>query len=89
MITRRDWLQGAAGMAAAGIARAADAPATTVAVTRCRTYSPAELTASLEHLFDRIGGLGRIVKGKTVAVKINLTGAPTYRLGHLPLGDTH
>ena len=29
------------------------------------------------------------MKGKTVAMKINLTGAPTYRLGYLPLEDTH
>jgi uncharacterized protein (DUF362 family) len=40
-------------------------------------------------MFDQIGGLGRIVKGKTVAIKLNLTGSPGYRLGHLPLGDTH
>ncbi|HXA53127.1 MAG TPA: DUF362 domain-containing protein [Candidatus Acidoferrum sp.] len=89
MITRRNLLHSVAGMAAAGLVRAADAPAAAVAVTRCRTYSAAELMASLEKLFDQIGGLGRIVKGKTVGVKINLTGAPSYRLGHLPLGDTH
>jgi uncharacterized protein (DUF362 family) len=40
-------------------------------------------------MFDQIGGLGRIVRGKTVAIKINLTGSPTYRCGYLPLGDTH
>ena len=40
-------------------------------------------------MFDQIGGLGRLVKGKTVAIKINLTGSPTYRLGYLPLEDTH
>jgi uncharacterized protein (DUF362 family) len=40
-------------------------------------------------VFDQLGGLGRLVKGKTVAIKINLTGAPTYRLGYLPLEDTH
>jgi uncharacterized protein (DUF362 family) len=40
-------------------------------------------------MFDQLGGLGRLVKGKTVAIKINLTGAPTYRLGYLPLEDTH
>ena len=89
MITRRDWMHAAAGFAGASLLRAAQAPAATVAVTRCRTYSPAEVTASLERLFDQIGGLGRIVKGKTIAVKVNLTGAPSYRLGHLPLGDTH
>jgi uncharacterized protein (DUF362 family) len=80
---------GAVGAAGAGILRAAPAPAAAVAVTRCRTYTSAEVVASLERLFDQIGGIGRIVKGKTVGVKINLTGAPTYRLGHLPLGETH
>jgi len=40
-------------------------------------------------MFDQLGGLGRIVKGKTVAIKINLTGMPSYRVGYLPLGDTH
>src|SRR5215468_10492585 len=89
MITRRDWMRASAGLAGASLLKAVEAPAATVAVTRCRTYSAAEVTASLERLFDQIGGLGRIVKGKTVAVKVNLTGAPSYRLGHLPLGDTH
>jgi uncharacterized protein (DUF362 family) len=40
-------------------------------------------------MFDQLGGLGRLVKGKTVGIKINLTGAPFYRLAHQPLGDTH
>jgi uncharacterized protein (DUF362 family) len=40
-------------------------------------------------MFDRLGGLGRIVKGKTVAIKVNLTGGPTDRLGYLPNGLTH
>jgi uncharacterized protein (DUF362 family) len=40
----------------------------------------------LATMFDQIGGLGRLVAGKTVAVKLNLTGSPDYRLGHLPAG---
>ena len=43
----------------------------------------------MQKMFDQLGGLGRLVKGKTVAIKFNLTGAPTYRLGYLPLEDTH
>jgi uncharacterized protein (DUF362 family) len=82
-------MHAAAGFAGASLLKAAEAPAATVVVTQCRTYSTAEVTASLERLLDQLGGLGRIVKGKTVAVKVNLTGAPSYRLGHLPLGDTH
>ena len=78
---RRDFLYStAAGIAAAPFARAA-APTSPVAVARCRTYQPAELSASLQKMFDQLGGLGRLVKGKTVAMKVNLTGSPTYRLG--------
>jgi uncharacterized protein (DUF362 family) len=87
--SRRHFLQTtAAGIAGVALARA-DAPASRVAVARCRTYSPNELLPVMEKMFDQLGGLGRIVKGKTVAVKINLTGAPSYRVGYLPAEDTH
>jgi len=87
--TRRQFLFTAtAGLAASTLTRAA-APASPVAVARCKTYTPAELLPAMQKMFDRLGGLERLVKGKTVACKINLTGAPTYRLGYLPLEDTH
>ena len=44
---------------------------------------------ALQKMFDQLGGLERIVKNKTVAIKVNLTGSPTLRLGYLPLEDTH
>jgi uncharacterized protein (DUF362 family) len=87
-MTRREWLGAAAAIAAAPMARA-DAPTSPVAVARCRTYNPSELVPTMNRMFDQLGGLGRLVTGKTVAIKINLTGAPTYRVGHLPLEDTH
>jgi uncharacterized protein (DUF362 family) len=68
---------------------ASPAPTAPVAIGRCKTYNPAELLSVLARMFDQLGGLKRIVNGKTVAIKINLTGAPTYRVGYLPLGDTH
>jgi uncharacterized protein (DUF362 family) len=40
-------------------------------------------------MFDQIGGLGRLVKGKTVTVKLNLTGSPGLRVEGRPLGVTH
>jgi uncharacterized protein (DUF362 family) len=43
----------------------------------------------MDRMFDQLGGLARIVKGKTVAAKINLTGAPTYRVGYARCEDTH
>jgi uncharacterized protein (DUF362 family) len=93
--TRRDWLVGAgaalSGTCIAPVAAlsAMPAPAAPVAIGRCRSYEHSELLPALELLFDRIGGLGRLVRGKTVAIKINLTGRPGYRCGYLPLGDTH
>ena len=87
--TRREWLWKTAVAAGASLGRAASAPTAPVALARCRSYSPAELLPTMRGMFDQLGGLGRLVKGKTVAIKINLTGAPTYRLGYLPLEDTH
>ena len=63
------------------------APAAPVALARCSSYG-AELLPTLSKMFDQIGGLGQLVKGKTVAVKINLTGNPDSRLGFLPIGCT-
>jgi uncharacterized protein (DUF362 family) len=68
---------------------AADAPASPVTLARCKTYNAGELMPAMQKMFDQLGGLGRLVKGKTVAIKINLTGSPTYRLGYLPLEDSH
>jgi uncharacterized protein (DUF362 family) len=82
MLTRRELLSGAAAMAGLGRA-AAQAPTAPVAIARCRTYG-AELLPALERMFDGLGGMGRLVKGKTVAIKLNLTGDPNYRMGHRP-----
>ncbi len=92
--TRREWLikttSAMAGACLTGsrFASAASAPTARVAVARCSSYG-SELLTTLTRLFDQLGGLGSIVKGKTVAIKINLTGMPSYRVGYLPLGETH
>jgi uncharacterized protein (DUF362 family) len=65
------------------------APVAPVAIARCKTYRPSELVPVLDGMFDKLGGLRRLVQGKTVAIKLNFNGGPTVRLGHLPLGDTH
>ncbi|MBZ5584056.1 MAG: DUF362 domain-containing protein [Acidobacteriia bacterium] len=76
---------------AVGLSRppALSAPATPVSVAKCKTYEARELTATLAKMFDQIGGLGRIVNGKTVAIKINMTGNSDYRVGRLSLAETH
>jgi uncharacterized protein (DUF362 family) len=92
--TRREWLlkttsaMAGACLAGSGFDVGTAAPTARVAVARCGSYG-AELLPALSRMFDQLGGLGRIVKGKTVAIKINLTGMPSYRVGYQPLGDTH
>jgi uncharacterized protein (DUF362 family) len=84
-MTRREWL---AALGAAAGAPAAAAPTAPVAVERCPSYDE-DLTAILGRMFDRIGGLERVVKGKTVTLKLNLTGSPALRLRGRAPGFTH
>ena len=70
-ISRRAML----GAAIGSVALAKSAPASAVAIARCRTYDPS-MHETLGTMFDQIGGLAPIVKGKTVALKLNLTGNP-------------
>jgi uncharacterized protein (DUF362 family) len=84
--SRREWLSAAMGTAAALSApgRAFGEPPTApVAIAKCRSYG-AELLPAMQKMFDQLGGLGRMVSGKTVAIKINLTGSPKQRLGYKP-----
>jgi uncharacterized protein (DUF362 family) len=50
------------------------APADRVAIARCRDY--AQYGQQLSSAFDQIGGLDKLVRGKTVGLKLNLTGNP-------------
>lgn len=84
--TRREWLAAAAGVSLARPAKAA--PTAPVAVAKCSTYGPALLPV-MKTMFDQIGGLERIVGGKTVAVKINMTGGAQTRLWHEPAELAH
>ncbi len=88
--TRREWLATAAGaVLSRPLHLAAGSPsAPRVAVARCRDYGP-ELLPAMARMFDQIGGLERIVKGKTVAIKVNMTGDAAIRLGYAPAEDTH
>jgi uncharacterized protein (DUF362 family) len=60
-----------------------------VSLGRCDSYTLAEVTTSLQATLDRIGGLNRLVAGKTVAVKLNLTGNPAQGVNGLPAGRTY
>ena len=43
--------------------------------------NPRELVPVLDGMFDKLGGLGRLVKGKTVAIKLNFNGGPPSASG--------
>ena len=72
MLTRREAL---GGLAAAALSVAKPAPVSTVAIARCQSYQE-DLYTKLGKMFDQIGGIGPLVKNKTVALKLNLTGNP-------------
>lgn len=89
-ITRRQLL---AGMGAAGAFSMSGAkwlgaspapPRSPVSIAKCRSYDD-DLAGLLNTMFDQIGGIGGLVRGKTVAVKLNLTGGgrgyPPYAHG--------
>ncbi|HWR51269.1 MAG TPA: hypothetical protein VN428_09190, partial [Bryobacteraceae bacterium] len=86
--TRRIFLGGLAASAAARHSAPHPAPASPVAIGQCKTYG-IELAPAMEKMFDQLGGLGKLVRNKTVAIKINLTGSTNYRLGHAPAELTH
>jgi uncharacterized protein (DUF362 family) len=58
-----------------------------VALVSCRSYGP-ELRPALEKCFDLLGGIGSLVKGKSVAVKLNLTNGDFMNFLGRPVGET-
>lgn len=93
-LNRRELIQGL-GAAAAGLyltptrlfgaVAASTAP---VAVARCSSYGP-EMITTLSTMFDQLGGLRKLVGGKTVAIKINVTGSSTERFKGIAQGQTY
>jgi uncharacterized protein (DUF362 family) len=58
-----------------------------VAIVSCKTYGPA-IKAALRQCFDLIGGVEKLVRNKTVTIKINLTGTIFRRFLNRPVGET-
>jgi uncharacterized protein (DUF362 family) len=91
--SRRDFL-GAMGMAAgAYIAKpsllsAERAPASPVAIGICPEYNR-QVVDVLSTMFDQLGGLQKLVGGKTVAIKLNMTSVPKDKLNDMPNEMTH
>src|SRR5712692_9061309 len=85
-MTRRELL---ALLSTAPLMKAApDATTAPVAIGKCAAYND-DLEAKLSTMFDQLGGLEKIVRGKTVTIKLNLTGSPALRFKGKPLGVTH
>jgi uncharacterized protein (DUF362 family) len=68
---------GAALLVRSSVASAA--PASPVAIARCVSYDE-DVTARLAPMFDQLGGLERLVRAKTVTIKVNMTGSPGMRV---------
>ena len=91
---RRDFLQGLSAAALglylpqSRLLAATAAPTAPVAVAKCTTYGPDVMT-TLASMFDQLGGLRKLVSGKTVAIKVNLTGSSTTRFNGKSQGQTY
>src|ERR1041385_8517748 len=60
-----------------------------VTIASCKTYRPQEIHAAYTQCFDLLGGVGSLVKGKTVTIKINLTGSDFTPFLNRPVGETY
>lgn len=91
--SRRDFL-GAAGMAAGAtfarpaLVAALNTPSSRVAIGACPEYDR-RVAEVFSTMFDQLGGIQRLVKGKTVAIKLNMTGPVNDKLNSMPNEMTH
>jgi uncharacterized protein (DUF362 family) len=65
------------------------APTSPVSIARCQAYEPDALMKQLNIMADQLGGLQKLVAGKTVAIKVNLTGNIRQNALALPPGRTY
>ena len=99
---RRDFLRHSAAWAAAATtalhptfraaacaSSAPSAPSSPVAIQRCHSYEPPLLAEKLGAALDAVADLKSLVSGKTVTIKLNLTGGPQSKLGNLPSYRTY
>jgi uncharacterized protein (DUF362 family) len=59
-----------------------------VAITGARSYG-SEAAAAIRQALELLGGVGSLVRGKTVTVKVNFTGWPIQAIGGRPAGETY
>lgn len=91
--TRRDFL-GTLGMTAGAclaqpnLLKAHETPTSRVAVGICSEYTR-QVVDVLSAMFDQLGGFDQLVRGKTVAIKLNMTGPTNNKLNSMPNQMTH
>lgn len=77
-----------ASMVRPSLLSAVPAPAGRVAIGVCPEYDR-QVADVLARMFDQLGGLDGLVRGKTVAIKLNMTGPPSDKLDSIPNQMTH
>ncbi|QEH38532.1 hypothetical protein OJF2_71350 [Aquisphaera giovannonii] len=65
------------------------APSLPVSIARCTGYDREALYRQLQAMMDQLGGISQLVSGKTVAVKVNLTGSMKEDALGLPAWRTY
>jgi uncharacterized protein (DUF362 family) len=91
--SRRDFLGTMSMVAGGALAHPASAavfkaPSSRVAIATCREYDH-RVTDALSTMFDQLGGMQKLVQGKTVAIKLNMTGPTNNQLDSMPTQMTH
>jgi len=95
-ISRRAFVGGAAaaslvtlGLPAPRTLWAARPPTSPVVLGRCQTYDLGDVATCLGVMINQLGGLNRLVAGKTVAVKVNVSGGTRDPFLGRPAGRTY
>lgn len=69
--------------------RSEDAPSSPVAIQRCESFEPQVVRRRLDAALDLIGGIAKLVRNKTVTIKLNLTGMEWKPFGGLPAYESY
>ncbi|HKI32526.1 MAG TPA: DUF362 domain-containing protein [Gemmataceae bacterium] len=96
-MSRREFLWGSAvvGASALGLggpgllAAPPKSPSSPVSIAGCKAYDFKDVLGQLRTMMDHLGGLRKLVAGKTVCVKVNLTGNPRQKALDLPASRTY
>ncbi len=69
--------------------KSSTAPSSPVAIQRCESFEPQVFRKKLDAVLDLLGGISGLVRGKTVTIKINLTGMSWDPCCGLPAQETY